>query len=638
MYLEHDERTIWIGETVTNEEGMVILPFCHIAAEVELRVGKTIVGSGGSKLRFVVAHPDYGQSVVDVYGHHSTWQELVLSVLIPAVPIGSIADQRSAWGVVLDDQDNPVSGLYIIASCFYPPGGERVDSISGQNCGAITDEKGRFRIYLPPDEDSVKIGQLVPPNSEYKISITPPKDLGLLPYSGRIPNGREAIIVLERPGYFHTFVFEDVNGPIEDRARLNKISVRVKRPGKGRGLFLRYDDFGEGGLFPVGRYEARMSLGTDAHLDRIERFEPVEVTAESPERLVFKAAPQRTYYGRVVDGITGEPVGNAFVIDRNSTNSGRNLSMLTDAEWQQINSINRAISRLDKEFSEAWKAVESCYFFTQITRTDANGWFEMVHTSKSDLEALVVFAKDYLTVVIDVGGFEPAIDNRVRMPRVDLFGAAKVRVQTWAENPYDRSRPSVWPRCIIDRRNSPEWIDSFLNVWGTKDSTFKGYVRKNFSVKLNRQACFPVPADLNLTLQLRPFHSDREKGWAPLTVARNINLERGQVLDLGRQQIPRSVPMFVEVLNSAGQTVEGVPVNADDQYGRQVSNTGEEGVAIFELAPDSEGLFIVDHKAAYAQKPTALIEQTPYRITGPADANSIYTLSLSNELLQHLFK
>ena len=632
IYLEHIERTIWIGRTNTDKNGVAVLSFCHSAAEVTLRVGRTTHGSGSSHLRFVVGHPDYGQSVVDVHGHHNMWEEPVQSVLIPAVPAGSEANQRAVWGVVLDEQKNPLSGLYVGSNGFYPLAGKRVEGVRGQSCGVITDEKGRFRMYLPPSEDSLKIGWLIPPKSEYAVWIKPPKNLGLLPFSGRIPNGQETTITLERPGHFHTFVFEDANGPIEDIGRLRQISINARRPDKKRGLYLTYDDLRNGGLFPVGTYLARMSLGTDT------RFEPVEVTEASPEQLVFTVASKKTYYGRVIDGITGQPVEKAFVIDKDSSNSGRNLSMLTDAHWQQINAIDRPVSRSDKEFRQAWKAVDSCYSFSQIVPTDADGWFEMSPSPGRDFSKLVVFAKDYLTVIIDDDDFEPETEDRAKVSQTKLFAAAKIRLQIWAESSYDRNRPHVWPECIIDRQNNPGWIDDFLACWDAKGSTFMDDIRKDFCVDLNEQACFPVPAGLNLTLQLRPRYGDVEKNWAPLTVAKNVNLKQGQVLNLGRHQILRPIPLFVSVLNSSEQAVEGVPVNACDQYGRQTSNTDENGTAIFDLAPDAKGQFVVEYDADNNSSTDDLREHTPYEITGPEDANTVYTIQLSDKMLESLFK
>ncbi len=622
----YDERTIWIGRTDTDKDGLAVLPFCEGTARVTIRIGKMSYGFDSSPLHFVVEHPDYGQSVV--VARPDIWKEPVRSVLIPVVPAGSEADQRSVWGLVLDEQKNPLPGLHVRSSCFYPLGGKRIDVVSGQNFGVITDAKGRFRIYLPPDENSLKIGWLIPPKSEYKISIRPPKNLGLLPFSGRILNGQETIITLERPGYLHTFVFEDANGPIEDDDLLRRIIIRVKSLNKKSGLSLRYNDFIEGGLFPLGRYEARMPLETDPPFEPIEFFEPIEVTSESPEQLVFKIIPKK-YYGQIVNGITGQPVEKAFVIDMYG-NGGRNLSMLIDAEWQKLNTIERAISRFDKEFSEAWRIVDSCYSFTQIAPTDANGWFEITPGAGDDYHKLIVFAKDYLAVIINVDGFESEANNWIKIPQVKLFGAAKIRVQTWAKGSYDRYRPKVWPQYIIDKKNNPDWAEDFR---AGRDA-----IRINLIVNLNQQTFFPVPAGLNLTLQLRPLYSDAEKNWASLTVARNVNLEQGQILDLGRHQILRPVPMFVVVLNSTEQAVEGVPINACDQYGQQTSNTDENGIAIFELAPDAKGQFVVEYDADNDSSTDNLREEIPYEITSTKDANSIYTMNLSNELLLHLFK
>ncbi len=332
----------------------------------------------------------------------------------------------------------------------------------------------------------------------------------------------------------------------------------------------------------------------------------------------------------MVNGITGQPFKKAFVIERFNSSNGRNSLMLTDIEWQQLNAIDKPVLCISKEFYETWKAAESGNFFRQIVPTDANGWFEIVPSTICDSCKLIVFAKNYLTVTINNDDFELEADNRVKIQQVKMFRAAKIRLQTWAEGSYNRSRPTVWPECVIDKQNNPSWVDDFLNGVDA--------IGIGSRIRLNKQACFPVPAGLNFTLQLRYIYNDVEKTWASLTVARNVNLEQGQVLDLGRHQILRPVPLFISVFNSSEQAVEGVPVNARDQYGQQTSSTDENGVALFELAPDAKGQFIVEYDGDNDSSIDDLREEVPYEITGPEDANTIYTLRVSDKLLYNLFK
>jgi hypothetical protein len=89
-------------------------------------------------------------------------------------------------------------------------------------------------------------------------------------------------------GYFHTFVFEDENGRITDR-RLNEVLVTAKGKNKIRAYYNSYGVLKNGDWFVPGTYRATMG-GKNL---KICTFEPVEVTADSPEELVFRARKRK---------------------------------------------------------------------------------------------------------------------------------------------------------------------------------------------------------------------------------------------------------------------------------------------------------------------------------------------------------
>jgi hypothetical protein len=96
--------------------------------------------------------------------------------------------------------------------------------------------------------------------------------------------------------------------------------------------------------------------------------------------------------------------------------------------------------------------------------------------------------------------------------------------------------------------------------------------------------------------------------------------------------------VFAEVLNSAGQPIEGVPVTAVSRYGKKISNTDEDGIALFYLARDAAGEFVVEYKQGDEPGALDLREAIPYEIARPEDANIVYTLQVSDEIIYHLFK
>jgi hypothetical protein len=123
-----------------------------------------------------------------------------------------------------------------------------------------------------------------------------------------------------------------------------------------------------------------------------------------------------------------------------------------------------------------------------------------------------------------------------------------------------------------------------------------------------------------------------------MTLGRDLNLKQGQVLDLGRIEIKRVFNVFAEVQRSTGEPVEGLPVKACDQYGQIISNTDHEGVAMFSVARDSRGEFVVEYKPPEPETALHLRESVPYQITGPEDANSVYEFSVSDEIIYQLLK
>ncbi len=140
-------------------------------------------------------------------------------------------------------------------------------------------------------------------------------------------------------GYFHTVVFEDENGPITNPGKLKRIYVDVVHQNK---IIHQY----KAGRFPYivkngrpllpGTYKATMWLQQGANVKR-RKFEPVEVTGDSPEQLVFKVKGRAEvlYCGQVVNAITGKPMEGAFV----TVSDIPDLSPLTHEQWIALHKL-----------------------------------------------------------------------------------------------------------------------------------------------------------------------------------------------------------------------------------------------------------------------------------------------------------
>ena len=126
--------------------------------------------------------------------------------------------------------------------------------------------------------------------------------------------------------------------------------------------------------------------------------------------------------------------------------------------------------------------------------------------------------------------------------------------------------------------------------------------------------------------------------WAPVTIADGITLGQGEVLDLGKVEIGPLFGIFVEVCNSAGQPVEGIPVTVCGDWDPAISSSDEEGIAMFDFVGPSKGDFIVEYRPEGREGPVEMRESIPYDISGPEDANSTYTLRVSDEIIRRILQ
>jgi len=621
LYIGHQGAKVLVDSGPVNERGEFTTAF-----NISSRRAQIAMGSFGSTYKyFVFSHPQYGICEMKLY--HSHFKRFGRVVITPFVPRDSQADERCVRGRVVDAQGNPVAGALVELRGILPLGGERVHPC--QNCAVRTDQAGSFRAYLPVDIETERIGLLVPPNATYLLRILPPGQPRFEAHTARVSNTKEETIVLQRgQRYFHKFAFEDENGLITDRLMLYQTYIKLSRPNKPN-ILLHYDDFKNGGLFPAGTYRARMRR-KDMISDCI--FEPIEVTADSPEKLVFKLpAADKVYYGRVVHGITGEPIEGAFVVDSIGTGSGRNPSMLTDEQWAALDELPSEVAGKDEHYSKILNSI--CYIFSKLVRTNSDGRFELTIPKDKSFSKIVIFSQDYLTVITDRRKCKSEGDYRYAVPLTRLFPAAKVTIETYADDPEDDRHPALWAECIIDRKNNPAWVHRLLSAWDVEGYTDMDDILNDFLIHLNTKLSFPVPAGLNISLQLRPRYGEQEKRWSPVTIAEHVNLEQGRVFDAGRVKIEPAFEVLAMVVNSHQEPVEGIPVIARDQYGQTISNTDENGVALFRLARDSAGEFAVEHKDAAMP---LLKESITYKLLSPEDANNVYTLQLSDEMLRCL--
>ena len=591
--VSHEYPNIYLHTAKTDEQGQLEVPDLTGALRF---------------FTFIISEPNYGVSLVDRYINEQ--RELI----VPLVSRSTDAYERSIHGIVMDPEGNPVGGAVIECYNIRTLGEGLINALHGWSYKSLTDEKGAFSLYLPNENPRDDRGYLVPPKSQYQVRIEAPKELGLLPYVKPIENGREAMIYLERGSRFRTLIFEDANGPITDPKKLQYINLTINQSDGGR-VSLRYDDFKDGGIFPPGEYHA-VRLGMDEF-----DFEPLTVNEQSPDELIFRLPEDILYYGQIVHGLTGEPMEGAFVIGYDSKAKG-NLSMITDQQWQALHALPDEPELTDP----AVKPVCDIYGVKKIMRTDEQGRFQMSFLP-GEIYGFIAFDQDYLGLQHRRHALIPDENRQAEIPVMKLYPAATVLIELHTA----ATHISIWPRWIIDENENSVWVREFLATDDRRESMFT----YDAWIEQNKAQSFHVPAGLNLRVKLdTPY--DRQ--FTPIEIPRVIHLAQGQVLDLGRHEFRPALEVYVQVTNSQGRAIEGVPVRMllrDSNTWSVAHNTDESGIALFHVAPNSQGQFGVSY---HEEGGLSLNETIPYNVGTNKDSGLQFTLQLSDEILDLLFK
>ena len=588
-----DEDThIYLHTATTDDQGCLEVPYLTGSLRV---------------LSFTISEPNYGISLIDRHIHEH--RELIM----PFVTRTTEAYQRSIHGIVMNPEGNPVRGAVIKCSNIRTLGEGLINSLHGWSYTSVTDDKGAFSLYLPNGNIRGERGYLIPPKSKYHVRIEAPRALGLWPYVKPIENGREVLIFLESGSRFRTLIFEDANGPITDPKKLQYISLTINQPDGSR-VSLRYNDFKDGGIFPPGKYRA-VRLGMDEF-----DFEPLTVNEQSPDELIFRLPEGILYYGQVVHGLTGEPMPEAFVIGYSSKAKG-NLSMITDQQWQALHALPTDPCLTDP----AVKPVCGIYGVKKIVRTDEQGLFQMSFRP-GEIYGFIAFEENYLGLLHRRHALILDENRQAEIPVMKLYPAATVLIEACTE----AERISIGPRWIIDENENSVWVGEFLLTDDRKESLFT----YDAWIEQNKVQSFHVPAGLNLRVKLdAPY----ERQFCPIEIPQVIHLAQGQVLDLGRHEFKPALEVYVQVTNAQGRAIEGVPVRTlrDGNTWSVPHNTDESGIARFHAIPNSQGQFGVSY---HGEGGVYLKETIPYTIGSDNDSGRQFTLQLSDEILDLLFK
>lgn len=584
-------------------------PYIYLQANATDEQGRLEVPQVFGALRhfsFIVSDPNYGVSIVDRHLHNQT------DIVVPLVPQGTIACERSIHGIVMDPDGHPVSGAVIQCSNVRTLGEGLVNALHGWTYKSLTDDRGAFSLYLPNENRRNERGYLIPPKSRYQVRIEAPEELGLLPSVEPIENGRDTVIVLERGGQFRTFVFEGENGPIADPKRLQYIGVTIHQSDGSR-VFLGYNDFKDGGIFPPGDYRAAM-YGVENY-----DFESLTVNEYSPDELVFKLPEGILYYGQIIHGLTGEPMPGAFVIGFSGKRKG-NLSMITDRQWEALHALPVDPCLTDP----AVKPICEIYGVRKIVRTDEHGNFQMSFRP-GEIYGFIAFEENCLGLQRRRDALIPDENRWAEVPAMKLYPAATVLVEACTEARHI----SIWPRWMIDENENSVWVHDFL---ATDDRGESMFTYDSF-LEPNQAQSFHIPAGLNVRIKLDTPYDEQ---CCPIEIPDFLHLTQGQVVDLGRYEFKPALEVSVLVTDAWGEPVEGVPVRRvwDRNHWGVAHNSDASGVARFHVVPNSQGEFGV-----YRVEDGVFLRETiPYTIGGNEDSGRQFTLQLSSDMLDHLFR
>jgi len=576
-----------------------------------------------SGISFTISHPDYGDAVIK--RQQGGWP----LIYVPLVSINNDAMSQSAWGVVADSQNNPIAGVQIWPCSLRTPGRGRIypahDSSSGNWPGCVvTDSNGRFALHFPVAGWGLSISK-VPTHSRYDVSIRAPRELLVPAESQEIPCGQETLITLERSQlYFRTFVFEDANGPITEPNVLGKLFLGISPPGKNQ-LKFGYEDLKDGGKFPVGRYLAWIrNFGPGGALE----FAPMDVNENSPTQLVFKPKDlekQVTYSGRAVYGFTDRPASRVFVVSAEDTGEPDlegppyNSAMLTHEQWQRLHALGSY-----PELNEpALEPLRHMWRVHEVVRADERGRFSLsIPKHKVGRYQFHIIEQGYLHIYHGTVYFKDQDREPIELPTSRLFRAAKVVFELSTKCQY---RADTELRDWIDADNNASWACDFM--WYR--SMLGVDIRYPIWCMSENIRAVQIPAGLEIRLRLRhrcPVYTDLVKA------------EPGEEVDLGFIEFEPKMPIYAQVLDPAGKPIEGLSVThmeADrDLWWGESEITDTKGFAAFRVPYHYRGRFAVTCGGNFRD---SFKESISYQTNGPADANNVYTLQLSDEMLRRLF-
>lgn len=543
--------------STADEEGGI-----HIPAGIE----------GNIRVVVTAEHPNYGRARNTPHPDRT-----ITKITLPIVAKESEAHARALFGQVTA-ADGVVIENAVLQCDNIRTAGQGLINGKFPIGEALTNVDGFFTLYLPSDGEKKERGELIPPNSNYNIRISVPKDDSQFPFGGSLTNGQLHVLRMTHVTRKFQFEFETVGGEIiKDVQLLAQARIQFEQVKNNETTFIPLPQSAalQGCKLAEGKYTAQIFNNGNT-----VTYQPLQVTTTSPDVLRFRLPPDLVYRGRIVHGVTGKPIPGAFLMGWNST-ARNNLSLLTPEEWDSMHELPANPSLDAPEF----KHLKELYGVKAVVRTDSEGKFELRRRADQEMYGVMAFDKWMIPYKITLGALKPDKNHVIDLGELPLFPAAKLLVQPTLEG----TRLSVSPFWEYDDKGQPEWFEKFRAADKSSDRQFE-YIHW---LTMNEMQTIYVPADVRIKVR---FDSPYDDKWVPVNSDEVFQLKPGELQKRGEVRFVSALEAKIKVVDEAGKPLEGYAVRKKLTQGDSWSvshNTDKEGLCSFFLPPNAKGQFRV---------------------------------------------
>jgi hypothetical protein len=506
----------------------------------------------------------------------------------------------------------------------------------------VTDANGEYEVvFLPGSSRSLSAFVAMQPGYALSSTSIPnyinPDEDGII----QVPTLRLSPPATAAPSYFPTFVFEDENGPVTDPNKLKSVRLEINHVG-GRWQLSPLDYIQERRTFTAGTYRATATWQGKYYV-----FESVDLSEDRPETVVFKPreilTADITYQGQVVHGITGRPISQALVMNRED-GMGFDASGLTAEQWKAIKAMGPDLDPANPVLAPLMQAIADSHGMPapRCALTDAQGRFRIaVNREHTNFGRLAILDKDFLCTeqqlvkrMRPTGDPEqptaPAmlgaeVNGRVTLPPIKLFPAGTVLLEPVPpENAYsDFQKPRLTLFVVTAKDDPTPWRS---DLWASPVDNAGASVSRRKDLRPNVPQSLYVPANVSMALLLYDPTASR---YAPLVIP-DVAVKQGQVLDLG-------LTATIKVVDSAGNPVEALRLYCmDDRYGHcgVTAPTNRYGTAEARVVLSTKGKFVAYCFGRSTQD--RLEASVAYEIAGLEDNGREFVLQLPEAFVERL--